>query len=250
MGSQEAYNTLFKYFGQNDTNTVHYLGDNKAVIACGNALANSQVVFDDAPDMYLVDNDTVYIIEHFEFDCFKRTKKGSAYRRREAIIDKEFDKIEPSEEGITFHAVIQEESSYKFFLDNIKTYFDYHYNRIPNYIENLKNKGIIRKNDRVKIIFFIEDVSPLGTIVFDRKRGSMEPVILASSKEFLEYYKSKPNVDYIISCSQCEKYDYIWFIDRNQIEEYFNNTRDYSKMEFLNFEPNEIRFKMIIPNKL
>ena len=118
----------------------------------------------------------VYIIEHFEFDCYSSTRKGgSSFRLEEARIEKRIRKVIPTEEGTITHDIIVAKSSYS------------------DYIKHLSESNIIKDNDIIKVVFLIEDVSPVGTRAYNRGdgyAGEMVPIVLANCAEFLELMKS------------------------------------------------------------
>lgn len=247
MKQNEAKKALMKYFSQ-ENNTVHFWGDRDAVMKIGNALSYGKIRFGDAPDMTISYNRTLYIVEHFEIDCFKRIRKGgSTYHIEKSRIDKKMINTEITENGVTIYDTINAESSYDFFEKNSISSFLKHYNQIPLYRQHILEIDDLYDIDDIKVVFLIEDVSPLGTTVFERSKGEMHPVILAESKEFLELLKSSNEVDCVITCSKVDKKDYIWIIDRNNIDAYFEHVKDYKRMDFLNFKPHIVSFKTLIP---
>ena len=42
----------------------------------------------------------------------------------------------------------------------------------------------------------------------------------------------------------------VWFIDRNEVGEYLKESIDYSKMQFIDYEPQVLGFQRLIPNEL
>ena len=42
----------------------------------------------------------------------------------------------------------------------------------------------------------------------------------------------------------------VWFIDRNKVGEYLKESIDYSKMQFIDYEPQVLGFQRLIPNEL
>lgn len=77
--------------------------------------------------------------------------------------------------------------SYDDCLANATRSFITYYKHISMYKDNLTKDGIIKDTTIVKTMFLIEDVSPIGTMVFsDDSESGIAPVILAHSPEFLE----------------------------------------------------------------
>ena len=252
----EAIDTIRRYFGQSETVVVRYQGKGigikqfKEVFPNGINDDQRPDNLKDSPDLYIKKGNTVYIIEHFEFDCYKGSKKGSKFRTEEARIDRRFQQIVPTTEGVTALDIIKGERSYSNYLNNVKSLFNRHYEHIPDYIQNLTKAGIIEDGSEIKVVFFIEDVTPLGTRVYPRKGeyvGYTVPITLAESSEFLEFFKSKKKVDYVLSCSSVNNKDYIWFIDNSEIDEYFKITEDYHDLIFSNSTPFVIESQIEIP---
>ena len=254
----EAIKTLMKYFGKSENATVHFHGSGNGVKKFAE-LFPDYILKDerpedqrDSPDLYVKKDNTVYIIEHFEFDCFRSTKKGSKYRVEEARIERGFKKIEPTTDGTISRDTIEAESSYSDYINNVTKLFKSHSNHIPEYIKHLKERSIIKAGDMIKVVFLIEHVSPLGTCAYNLDKGysgKMVPITLAGSIEFLELMEKDPSVDYVLACSKVDNHDFIWFIDRDEIEEYKKEKIDYANMEFLNWKPNVVCGKIAIPKE-
>ena len=258
MTNSEVDKLIKKYFLNNPI-TVNYSGDSADVERIVEIFPNK--FYDDirpdnikdAPDLYIREGNTVYIIEHFEFDCYKRNnRKGSSYQRENARIEAKIDSVKPTESGVQTHDIIDAESSYEFYVENVSFLFDKHYHHISMYIDNLKKLGIIEKGDVVKIMFLIEDVSPLGTMAYKRGEGysgQRYAVDLAHSKEFLELLQSRKDVDYIIAFSSDGQENNIWFINNSEIEKYIDESLDYDQMQFLNWKPHVMSYQVLVPNK-
>lgn len=252
----EVYETLFKYFGHNETNTVRFFGNGNSVKKLFDLLPEHlrddirPEALRDAPDLYMKDGETVYIIEHFEFDCYKHKRKGgSSYRLEDARINEKVKEITPTEEGVIMHDTINAESSYDYYTKNVTALFNKHYKNIPVYIENLKRISVINNESEIKTMFLIDDVTPLGTTAYKREKGyggEMVPITLARCIDFLELLKDKKDVNYVLACSKIESHDYIWFIDTEELDEYIDNIEDYKNMTFLSFKPHVMYGEMIV----
>ena len=105
-------------------------------------------------------------MEHFEFDCYQRTRKGSSYRLEEARIQRAFDALPLVGNKAVLHDAINAPNSYEDYIKNVKQSFDEHYAKIDSYIQNLISDNVISDDSEVKVMFLIEDVSPLGTSSF------------------------------------------------------------------------------------
>ena len=69
----EVTEILKKYLSE-ELNSVFYHGDEGFVKRFRTVLLNGKRVEDDAPDTYIVYEDELWIIEHFEFDCCESGK--------------------------------------------------------------------------------------------------------------------------------------------------------------------------------
>lgn len=230
---------------------LFYNGDGESARAFGEKLKPEFFYSGEAPDFFIKDNDDVIIFEHFEFDCYKASRKGSEYRREEARIQCSEDAMKPTESGTTLHEVIHGDSSYQYYIENVTRSFHKHYSNIDTYIQNLIRAGAINDHTNVKVAFFIEDVSPLGTMVYKRdgQDDGLIHVSLADSKEFLDLLKENERVDYVLACASPENEREVWFIDREQLNAYYENVIDYASMEFLRFQPHVITYKVQVPNE-
>ena len=59
--------------------------------------------------------------------------------------------------------------------------------QITKYKENLIRYGLIDHSTQVKVMFLVEDVSPLGSMVIDND-GKQRPIIVLICKEFLDLF--------------------------------------------------------------
>lgn len=245
MRENSAIRALVKYFGTNEKNTIRFHGSKDNL--CDFLMAEEEYTIKgfDAPDFYIKDdkNRIVYIIEHFEIDCYKKGRKGSGFRLDESRIDKRIKEFQKEYAEGEYHDIISAETSYDFYIKNIIETFEKHYNHIQLYKDNLNTFLSLNDNWHFKVMFFIEDVSPLGTQAYDRSTSEMKLVNIAASKEFLTFYKEKEEVDYILSCSSCNNENDIWFIDRNNLDEYVNNAENYSQMQFMDWNPHVFYFQ-------
>lgn len=244
----EAIETLQKYLSK-DSNTIHYHGDGMLVNHFADVLFNGISHDYESPDMYIVYEDEIWIIEHFEFDCYKRTRKGSSCRVEHSRIDREMDRIIPTEEGTTYHDAINANSSYENYIKNVKMYFEAHYKKVAQYKTNLINHNIAKEGMKFNVMFLIDDISPLGTSYVD-EHSVWTVIDLAHSKEFLNIMNSSPDVDCVLATSCCSQEKFIWFIDRKQLDEYYKNIVDYRAGRFLDFTPHVVGSKILIPDSI
>lgn len=129
---------------------IHYFGNGDGVREFAGVFHPQYMHVDDAPDFFFAKDDLVILFEHFEFDCYKSTRKGSDHRRELARIQRKEATVLPTEKGVSFHEAIHGRSSYEDYISNVTRSFNEHYSHIDQYINNLRNKGIISDCTKVK----------------------------------------------------------------------------------------------------
>lgn len=250
MGN-EATGTLEHYL-RNASNTVHFLGADAGVNLFSEVIQDGRSIPGDAPDLVIIKDNIAVIIEHFEFDSFRVTRKGSTSRTEQARIEREQRLIPATPEGVVYHSKIQAPCSYSDYIANASRSFKEHYGRIATYKKNLLERGTISEEMIVKTLFLIDDVSPIGSIAVDcnNKTSQTVPVILAQSPEFLQVLSNSPNLDYVLCCSSAGSNEYIWFIDLTELPAYVEKQCDYASMHFLSNNPSVIIGKISIPDNI
>lgn len=248
MGN-EATITLEHYL-RNECNSVHYLGADTGVNLFREVLQDGKSIPGDAPDLVVIKGNIAIIIEHFEFDSFRVTRKGSTSRTEQARIEREQRLIPATPEGVVYHSKIQAPCSYSDYIANVSRSFKEHYGRIATYKKNLIECGTVSTEMIVKTLFLIDDVSPVGSIAFDRnsQKAQTVPVILAQSPEFLQLLSNSRDLDYVLCCSSAGSDEYIWFIDLDELPAYVEKQCDYASMHFFSNNPSVVIGKIIIPD--
>ena len=66
-------------------------------------------------------------------------------------------------------------------------------------------------------------------------------------KKFLEFFKDKPNVEYVINCYSVSNRRFIWIIPYSQLSEYEKDVLNYEQMQFITFKPQVMGFRTLIP---
>lgn len=243
----EAVRALFKNYSETDGTDVRFLGTGKGARYFADFVQNADYYADDAPDMMLKKDNEIIIIEHFEFDSYHVGRKGSLGRQEMARIQRNEESIEATEDGVLFSDEIKGKSSFRDLISNLCYNFKAHYERIPKYKENLRGYGFIDDSTRVKVMFLVEDVSPLGSMVLDDDK--QRPIIVLLYREFLDLFRDATDVDYVLACSAAADKKFVWFADRTEIEEYYKYVIDYDKMLFLDFDVQVVGFKMSFPRE-
>lgn len=208
-------------------------------------LQHGKLYFPDPPDMVVLSDDSLILIEHFEFDCYKRTKKGSLSRGELARIDREETKLVATEEGALYHGTIDKQNSLNDYNTNIKVVFEEHYKKIDSYLEIVNKMSVYKKSARIRVLFLIEDKSPLGVRTFFE--DGMTPITLGKSCDFLNFFSKMSRVDYVIACS---KFDYgrklIWHISQKNIRRYIEQSIDFRECDYVRLTPNVISAKVLV----
>lgn len=150
------------------------------------------------PDAIAYKNDDLLLIEHFEFDNSKATKKGSKQHLADVESYREKSKT------INDLGVIEQEvkRNGKYFIENFSLQFNKHYPKIGEYRETVEQQlGKTFKN--VKTMFVIEDSSPLTSVYLQ----NFKPVMLnlVHCKEFLDLFEI------------CEKLNYVLFVSKRSL---------------------------------
>ena len=229
----EVTRTLNKYLYYK-CNNVKYLGSDSGVRMFFDFYKNGEIIEGDRPDMVIIKNNTAIVVEHFEFDSSKTSKKSSSNREEIARIERELQKKTKENKECIHQDAIRASFTYQNYVSNVTRNFLEHYNKIEKYRSNLIGKNIITEDYIVKNMFLIEDVTPIGSVAIDinKDRNKEEPILLARCPEFLDLVASHHGVDYVMCCSYVGNNEYIWFIDCNDISSYKEWQLDYANMRF------------------
>ena len=140
----------------------------------------------------------IVAIEHFEFDSYKNTRKGSDFKIQDNIIEqkmqKEINSNLKDKDEIMIHDQIENNSSLKQYYDNFRKVLLSHIDNIPEYKEHIINDFGDKKE--IEFWFFVEDVSPLGS--YYRKTNIHPSLLLPFSKENIEILKQHKEIKGII----------------------------------------------------
>lgn len=231
----EAKIAMNQYFPLDQETHIKYLGNKKPVKMFADAMTNRQVHFGDRPDMLLINDNIAYLIEHFEFDSYSNTSKGSEIRMEQNRIEKTFSQSMPSEEGTYVHGMMQGHASYDNYIQNVEKAFIKHYRKIDVYKQNAQASGLLGKNMKMKMVFLIVDTSPVPNTVFDPIRKTQIHVSLVCSNEFMTLFETHDKLDAVIFCSTFNNEKIVYYIDRNEIPFYKTKKIDYKNMKFISF---------------
>lgn len=251
MKENEAYQAI-KNYSDSDGMKILFHGTGNGARRFADFFAHGILYQGDAPDMLMVKENEAIIIEHFEFDsCHVRRGKGSPARQELNRIQIAEDALIATEDGVFFNDEIKAKSSYSDLIANVTRSFKKHYSHIAMYKNNLTTLGLINDAMDVRVLFLLEDASPLGTMVSERKgfNSKIRPLVLPLCEDFLDLLRESPDLDYVLCCSSAGEENYVWFIDCREIDEYDKHKVDYTNMDFLSFNTQVMGVKFSIPRK-
>lgn len=248
----EVISTLLKY-GIFHGNGIRALEESEGIRKFIWFLCNGRVESYESPDAYVKVDNQILIIEHFAIDGFDTFPSGgSKYQRSQAEATRRFDAIPAKETGVHLSTQIGVANSYEGLIKNCQDAFSHHYERISCYKEHLKADRIANEETVFTVCFLMEEVSPFGTLTYDGKSEHPVPVCLARSKEFLDFYANKPEVDWVLfALVHIGDYGFDpYFLSKDDIDAWREDTLDYASYQFLSSE-HTVRtdFKFQIPNK-
>lgn len=236
MKQNEAYQAIRKRFQDGNGLDIHFFGSGNGARFFSDFLEHGEYYLGDAPDMLLRKGNEAIILEHFEFDGFPvRKGKGSLGRQELSRIEREVSTLAKSNGNAFLVDAIKANSTLDNLLKNVKSSFLRHYSHIEMYKKNLEDSGLIGETTLIKVMFLLEDVSPLGTLFEDKdaRKTGVQYFMLARCREFLEWVKNYIKVNYILVFSPYGDRDSVWFIDTTELEFYEKQAIDYRKMYYL-----------------
>lgn len=239
MAKENITVTLGKYVDATN-NQIYSCSNNPPEIMHLGGLQNFE-----RPDGYYIAENTLYVLEYFEFDSTMSLRKGSETKRDNARIERGFNSVPPTDEGIVLRDSLHVQQNSKNYIENSLKNMDSHYSKIESYLAKLKDNGLMQKN--VKIGFFIEDTTILGNVYSPHEWKPVEPVILCYCKHFLDKFENYPNLDFCICASTYSSQSFLWFINKQSVSEFRNLEIDLKNIEILNFQPKVMGFKITVP---
>ena len=243
----EVEETFIKYGFFKEKNKIISFSESKEVDKFALFLADGSFQSYEKPDAYIVKGKEVLIIEHFYIDGYSTfLNGGSKLISQEKKINQEFSLRDATREGIHQTKQLGEYNSYSGFIKNCIDRFEDHYRQIEIYKNNIIDDGIADLNSKFTVCFLMDDISPLGTVTYDGDH--IQPVFLSRSKEFLNYYEERPQVNWILSSvfNYSDSAIYPYFFSYSEISECKKNTLDYGKYQFLASNYVRTDFKVLL----
>ena len=240
---------IYQTYLSKEQNEIHYIGESSGIAKLADIF--KRLVPFEHPDAYAMLENEVLLFEHFEFDSSnKSNKKGSQQRRSEADDNRIFATVKPSENGTLYHGEILADYSIENYKKNLKQAFDKHYSEIAAYKQTLQEKGVITGTERITTFFFIEDTTVLGNI-FEPECSdrAWEPLVLLFCDFFLDLFECSPDLDMVVCASWFPNEYCLWYMDQTMILEYRKHEINTSKVKIVNFNPQSIGVKLIIPDE-
>lgn len=245
MSRNEVYNTLTKY-GIYTCGEITVFSDLGEILKLCRFFNQGELVSYERPDAYIKVGNEILIIEHFIIDGYDTFDDGgSKLMCNIKKVQKEFDKIPATTNVVHKTEPLGIYNSYDAFLTNCKERFNHHYEQIESYKMHLLEKHIADANTKFTVCFLMDEISPLGTLTYDGEK--VHPVCLAKSKEFLDYFGSMKDVDWIISAVVLPDRQKPYFFLQNEIRECKKSVIDYAAFQFLSSNTMQMNFKVLIP---
>lgn len=244
----ELERIINRYLSKDDT-AITYSDFNQEEV---NKLFQNMGIYE-RPDILSMYDNKIVAIEHFEFDSYKNTRKGSNFKIQGNIIEKrmqnKIDKDLKKEKEIWVHDEIENTSSLQYYYNNFKKVLLTHIDNILEYKEHIINDFGDKKD--IEFWFFVEDVTPLGSYAY--KREDEHPrLLLPFSKENLDILRQHKEIKGIIfGIYAMSKYKLVLMynddttLDNLEKDEYFK----IDDKDFMSFSPQTTGFAMLIPKK-
>lgn len=186
------------------------------------------------PDMYAELDDKIIIIEHFEFDASKCTKKGMKGKQEEALLKRRIS-YAPINNEFYFDKG-DYEISLEYWRDNFDSVFDSHYGKIQKYKDSITEK---LKVDSKEIIvgFFIEN--QFTPIVCEDL--TIKEIFYFETVQFFNKIKNSHALDFILFGCYYEGCPQIFYFDSESFNECIDLINLDSKvLKLSNINDNEV----------
>ena len=230
-----------KYFSKKTT-AINYSIFNQDEV---NKLFQNMISYE-RPDILSIYDNKIVAIEHFEFDSYKNTSKGSNFKIQDNIIERRMkNKIETGlreKDEIIIHDQIEDTSSLTQYYNNFKKILQSHIENIPEYKEHIiQEYGTDRE---LEFWFFAEDVTPLGSYYY-RRTNEHPSLLLPFSKENIAILRMHKEIKGLIfGIYAMNEYKLVvMYNDEETLRKIENNEYfKFDESEFMNFSPKTMGF--------
>ena len=244
----ELEKIISKYLSKDGT-VITYSDFNQQEV---NKLFQNMSFFEN-PDILSIYDNKIVAIEHFEFDSYKNTRKGSNFKIQDNLIEQKMQKTINSQlqnKGeIIIHDEIKNTSSLKQYYENFRKILLSHIDNISQYKENIINN--FGNEKEIEFWFFAEDVSPLGSYYY-KKTNIYPSLLLPFSKENIEILKQHKEIKgLILGIYAMSEYKIVLMYNDEETLEKLEND-EYFKVdesEFMAFTPQTTGFALLIPKE-
>jgi len=233
-----------KYFRQDHTVIVYYDLDQELF---NKVVDINHIGMYEKPDILSIFDNKIVGIEHFEFDSFKKSGKGSDFRIKDGTLKRDLQKTMHEEllkkDSTTVCGHIDSTCSLSNYFNNFKKIFLDHYEKIDSYIEHIEEDYGTDKE--ISICFFAEDVTPLGNYFMNRK-NSMHPCLLNPlySDEIIQLLRKCQKVKYLIigTCAMGE--DKLIIIENKKavLDKFLNERPQVTEENYFSFSVETLGF--------
>ena len=189
--NMREYSRLKAYLAEAN-HVVHHEGFHAISIDDFKMMIRRLVQFE-RPDMYAELDDKIIILEHFEFDASRNTKKGMKGKAEEAHLERLIQNS-PSD-GIFRIEKAEYEISFRDWQENFENTFCAHCDRIDAYKERVAQE--VKNREKPFIIgFFIEHLfSPYANI-----GSNLHELQYCETQQFADALLANPKVDFVLFC--------------------------------------------------
>lgn len=143
------------------------------------------------PDMYAELDDKIVILEHFEFDASKSTRKGMHGKREEALLE---DRIRAAPYDGTMYV---DSLNYSISLKNWQANFEYgfisHYKKIPAYKDHIVS--ILGQTGKPFVVGFFTENQFAPYVEID---GRILELPYVYTKQFADLFSRHTNLDFVL----------------------------------------------------
>jgi len=148
----ELERIIGKYLSKDET-AITYSDFNQEEV---NKLFQNMGIYE-RPDILSMYDNKIVAIEHFEFDSYKNTRKGSNFKIQDNTIEKrmqnKIDKDLKTEKEIWLHDEIKNTSSLEQYYNNFKKVLLTHIENIPEYKTPLWKKEYPKRKETIERVF-------------------------------------------------------------------------------------------------